>query len=188
MRTILTLLVVTQSVFTFAKKDSLPNRGFCAGLAAGISASNISFLSKNQSGTNLALNWKIGYSFNPRLSVLLNGAVSVYPYNITGRKRKRDYGGLYPSLQYRLNKRFWILGGAGLCTDASVFYDIKPDDETETRYYSGLGAITSVGYILHQHKKTCVDVQARANYGYANTALGNATGLTFAILLGINLY
>lgn len=188
MRTILTLLVVTQSVFTFAKKDSLQNRGFCAGLAAGVSASNISFPSKNQGGANLALNWKIGYSFSPKLSVLLNGAVSVYPYDITGRARKRDFGGLYPSVQYRFNKRFWLLGGAGLCTDAPVFYDIKPEDETETTYYSGLGAITSAGYILHQHKKVCLDIQARANYGYINTGTGTATGFSFAILLGINLY
>ncbi len=62
---------------------------------------------------------------------------------MSDRKRLRDFGGIFASTQYFVLDKLWILGGIGIGTDAPVFYDLKPENEIETKYYSGVGAISS---------------------------------------------
>lgn len=166
----------------------ITRKGVVFGIASGIANSNLNFPSKNQNNTNLALNWKIGYSLNPKLALLLNGSVSIYEYDLTDRKRLRDFGGIFASGQYFITNRFWTLAGIGLGTDAPVFYDLEPENEIETKYYFGFGAISSIGYEIFQKKNFSIDLQARINYSHVKLPIGNTGGFTTALLLGINLY
>ena len=76
-------------------KTDITRKGIVFGFSPGIANSNLKFPSKVQNNTNLALNWKIGYMRNPKLALLLNGAVSIYEYNLSDRKRLRDFGGVF---------------------------------------------------------------------------------------------
>ena len=169
-------------------KNEILRKGFVFGFSSGIANSNLSFPSKNQNNTNLALNWKIGYMLNPKLAVLLNGAVSIYKYDLSDRERLRDFGGAFASAQYFVADKFWILGGIGIGTDAPVFYDLKPENAVETKYYSGIGVISSVGYEIYRKKNFVLDLQARINYSYVDLPIGKTNGLTTAFLLGIIFY
>jgi hypothetical protein len=169
-------------------KNEIQRKGLVFGFSTGITNSNLNYPSKNQNNTNLALNWKIGYMLNPKLALLLNGAVSIYEYDLSDRKRLRDFGGLFASAQYFVSDKFWILGGIGIGTDAPVFYDLKPENTIETKYYSGIGAISSVGYEIFRKKNFALDLQARINYGSVNLPIGKLNGFTTALLVGINLY
>ena len=80
------------------------------------------------------------------------------------------------------------MGGIGIGTDAAVFYDLKPENTIETKYYSGIGAISSVGYEIFRKKNFALDLQARINYGSVNLPIGKLNGFTTALLVGINLY
>ena len=163
-------------------------KGFAFGAAFGIANSSLQFPSKKQSSTDLGINWKVGYLLNPKLALLLNGSVSVYEYNGIGRPRKRDFGGVFPALQYWLHDKFWILAGVGLGTDAPIFYDLKQDNKDETKYYSGIGVISSLGYEFYRKKNFTLDLQVRLNYSKVNLPEGNINGLNTALLLGINFY
>ena len=175
------------SVFAQSKNEIL-RKGFMFGFSSGISNSNLNFPTKKQNNTNLALNWKVGYMLNPKLAVLLNGAVSIYDYDLSERKRLRDFGGVFASAQYFVTNKFWALGGIGIGTDAPVFYDLKPENTVETKYYSGLGIVSSVGYEIYRKKNFTFDLQVRINYSNVNLPIGKTNGLTTALLLGINLY
>lgn len=155
---------------------------------SGISFSHLEFPHTNQQNTDLALNWKIGYMINPKLAVLLNGSVSVYQYDLSDRPRKRDFGGVFPSLQYHISEKIWVLGGVGLGTDAPVFYDLQPENEIETNYYLGVGCIASAGYEIVKRKNFVVDLQARLNYSQVHLPIGTLKGFNSALVLGINLY
>jgi hypothetical protein len=169
-------------------ENQILRKGVVFGLSTGIANSTIHFPIKNQNNTNLAINWKVGYMLNPKLAVLLNGAVSIYEYNLSERKRLRDFGGVFASAQYFITDKFWALGGVGVSTDAPVFYDVKPENTLETNYYSGIGVITSVGYEIYRYKNFAIDLQARINYSKVNLPIGNTTGFTTALLVGINFY
>ena len=169
-------------------KTDTTRKGIVFGISSGIANSNLIFPSKVQNNTNLALNWKIGYMLNPKLALLLNGAVSIYEYDLSDRKRLRDFGGVFVSSQYFVSDKLWILGGVGVGTDAPVFYDIKPKNTIETKYYSGFGAISSVGYEIFRRKNFALDLQARINYSSVNLPIGKTNGFTTALLLGINFY
>jgi len=59
----------------------------------------------------------------------------------------------------------------------------------ETKYYSGLGFVASVGYEVYQSKdKFVIDIKARTMYRKVDLQEGNTTGFSFGILVGINLY
>lgn len=120
--------------------------------------------------------------------MLINGAVSIYDFDSSGRTRKRDFGGLFPSVQYHFNNKWWILGEIGLGTDAPVFYDLKPDNEEETKYYSGFGGVTAIGYEIYKHNNFAIDSQARFNYSNVNLPAGTANCCNFGLLIGINFY
>lgn len=169
-------------------KNENQRKGLVFGFSTGIANSNLNFPTKNQNNTNLALNWKIGYMLNPKLAVLLNGAVSIYEYDLSDRKRLRDFGGVFASTQYFVSDKLWILGGIGIGTDAPVFYDLKPENEIETKYYSGIGAVSSIGYEIYRKKNFALDLQARINYSSVSLPIGKTNGFTTAILLGINFY
>ena len=187
MKLLVICCILSMSAFA-QNKNEIERNGFVFGISWGIADSNLNFPGKNQNNTNLALNWKIGYMINPKLALLLNGAVSIYEYNLSDRKRLRDFGGVFPSAQYFVSDKFWILGGIGVGTDAPVFYDLKPDNTIETKYYSGIGAVTSAGYEIYRKKGFALDLQARINYSTVNLPIGNTNGLTTALLLGINFY
>ncbi|MFA6403251.1 MAG: hypothetical protein WCX31_16755 [Salinivirgaceae bacterium] len=163
-------------------------KGFIFGTSLGVANANMNFPTSKQNNTNLAINWKIGYMVNPKLALLVNGAVSIYHYNLMGRARKRDFGGVFPSAQYWVSDKLWILGGIGLGTDAPVFYDLEPDNIDETKYYSGFGVVSSAGYELYRKKNFAVDLAARLNYSSVNLPIGKANGFTSAFLIGINFY
>lgn len=158
------------------------------GVSVGLAHSKIPFPIKSTNYNDLALNWKIGYFINPKSALLLNGAVSVYDYSLSGRPRKRDFGGLYPSYQYFLNKNLWILGGIGLATEAPVFYDLKTDNHDETKYYFGVGVLTAIGYELIRLQKATIDIQIRTNYNSVNKTDNKLSGLSTGICLGVNFY
>ena len=82
----------------------------------------------------------------------------------------------------------WILGGVGLGTDAPVFYDLKPENTIETKYHSGIGAMSSVGYEIFRRKNFTLDLQARINYSSVNLPIGKTNGFTTALLIGFNFY
>jgi hypothetical protein len=173
---------------TATAQTDISRKGFVFGFSSGIANSNLKFPSKNQNNTNLALNWKIGYMLNPKFALLLNGSVSIYEYDLSDRKRLRDFGGLFASTQYFVSDKFWILGGVGVGTDAPVFYDLKPENEIETKYYSGIGAVSSVGYEIFRKKNFALDLQARVNYSSVKLPIGKTNGLTTALLIGITFY
>lgn len=169
-------------------KEEINRKGFMVGFSTGIANSNLNFPTKDQNNTNLAINWKVGYMLNPKLAVLINGAASVYEYDISDRKRLRDFGGVFASAQYFTTNRFWVLGGIGIGTDAPVFYDLKPENTIETKYYSGFGVVSSVGYEMYRKKNFALDLQGRVNYSNVNLPIGKTIGFTTALLIGINFY
>lgn len=169
-------------------KNEIQRKGLVFGFSTGIANSNLNFPTKNQNNTNLAINWKAGYMLNPKFALLLNGVVSIYEYDLTDRKRLRDFGGVFASAQYFVTDKFWVLGGIGIGTDAPVFYDVKPANTVETEYYSGLGLVSSVGYDVYRKKNFAIDLQARINYSNVNLPIGKTNGCTTALLLGINFY
>ncbi|MFN3848098.1 MAG: hypothetical protein ACK4NY_01660 [Spirosomataceae bacterium] len=169
-------------------KATIQRKGFMGGISVGFAHSKIPFPIKSTNYNDLALNWKIGYFISPKAALLLNGAVSVYDYSLSGRPRKRDFGGLYPSYQYFLNKNLWVLGGIGLATEAPVFYDLKTDNQDETKYYFGTGVLTAIGYDLVRLKKAVINVQIRTNWNSINKSDSKLNGLSTGICLGVNFY
>lgn len=180
-------LVISLSVQAQSKNE-IQRKGLVFGFSTGIANSNLNFPTKIQNNTNLAINWKVGYMIKPKFAILLNGAVSIYEYDLTDRNRLRDFGGVFASAQYFITDKFWALGGVGIGTDAPVFYDIKPENTVETKYYSGFGAISSVGYEIFRKKNFALDLQARMNYSSVNLPISKTNGFTTALLLGINFY
>lgn len=190
MKSILTLFISCALGFTAIgqAKPEIIRKGLVLGTSFGIANSYMSFPSKNQNETNLALNWKIGYMLHPKLALLVNGAVSIYEYDLSDRKRLRDFGGVFASAQYFATDKIWILGGIGIGTDAPVFFDLKPENTVETKYYSGLGLVSSLGYEFYRKKNFALDVQARINYSSVQLPIGKANGFTTALLLGFHFY
>jgi len=190
MRLILLLTLFSiLSISAFAQdKTDITRKGMVFGFSSGIANSNIYFPSKHQNHTNLALNWKVGFMATSKLALLLNGAVSIYEYELTDRKRLRDFGGVFASTQYFVSDRIWVLGGIGIGTDAPVFFDLKPENEIEMKYYTGIGSIVSCGYEIYRKNNFVLDLQARINYSNVNLPNGKTNGFTTALLLGINFY
>jgi len=185
---LITVIFIFSSSALAQEKPDIKRKGFIFGFSWGVANSNLRFPGKNQNNTNLALNWKMGYMLNPKLALLLNGAVSIYEYDLSNRKRSRDFGGIFASVQYFISDRIWILGGVGIGTDAPVFFDLKPENKIETEYYSGLGFVSSAGYEFFRRKNFTLDLQARINYNTVNLPIGKTNGFTTALLLGINFY
>jgi hypothetical protein len=169
-------------------ENTIHRKGILFGFSAGVANSTLSFPSTTQNHTNLALNWKLGYMVRPKIGVLLNGAVSIYEYNLSDRKRLRDFGGVFLSTQYFLNDKVWVLGGIGIGTDAPVFYDVQPEQKIETEYYKGFGLISSIGYEIWKKKNFAIDLQGRLNYSSVDLPIGKNNGFTASILLGITIY
>ena len=187
----LTMLLIScfLGLSTFGQsKNEIQRKGLVFGTSIGIANSNLNYPTKNQNNTNLAINWKVGYMLNPKLALLVNGAVSIYEYDLTDRKRLRDFGGVFASAQYFITDKFWALGGVGIGTDAPVFYDLKPENTVETKYYSGIGAISSIGYEIFRKRNFALDLQARMNYSSVNLPIGKTNRFATALLTGINLY
>jgi Outer membrane protein beta-barrel domain len=183
------ILFSMATTFCSAQNSSETNRkGFLFSFGGGVSAIRMNFPAKSENQMGVGLNWKIGYSINPRLAIALNGAINIYDYAGSGRPRKRDFGGLMPSLQYWVSEKIWLQGGIGIGTDAPVFYDIKTKNEEETKYYTGFGAVTAVGYEFYRAKKFVLDVQGRVNFSQVNLPIGKTNGQNFAVCLGINFY
>lgn len=177
------------SISAFAQeKTDITRKGIVFGFSTGIANSKLYFPNKHQNNTNLALNWKIGYMATSKLAILLNGAVSIYEYDLSDRKRLRDFGGIFASTQYFVTDRIWVLGGIGIGTDAPVFFDLKPENEIEKKYYSGIGAIVGCGYEIYRKNNFALDLQARVNYNNVHLPIGKTNGFTAALLLGINFY
>lgn len=188
-RLLIVSILALSSTLAYAQQNkSAERKGLMFSFATGVANSQLTFPNKKQSNTDLALNWKIGYMLNPKLALLVNGSVSIYDFNLAGRSRKRDFGGVFPSAQYWVADKFWVLGGIGIGTDAPVFYDIKPENKDETKYYSGIGVISSLGYEFYRKKNFAMDLQARFNFSTVNLPEGITNGLNAGILLGINFY
>ncbi len=182
------LLTLTFLITRSQTENKTTRKGLIGGISAGTSHSLIFFSNKNQNTIDLGLNWKIGYMLKPDLAVLLNGCISIYKYDLTGRNRKRDFGGIFPSIQYFSSDKFWLLAGIGIGADAPVFYDVKPETKEETNYYSGFGFISSAGYEVYRKKNYAIDLQLRLNYSSVSLPIGKTNGFTTALLLGITFY
>ena len=190
MKSLLTLLIICSlNITAFGQsRNEVQRKGLLFGISSGIASSVLKLPNANQNDINLAINWKVGYTLNPKLALLINGAVSIYEYNLTGRERLRDFGGVFVSSQYFVTDKIWALGGIGIGTDAPVFYDLKTENGEETKYYSGIGFVSSVGYEIYRKNNFTLDVQTRVNYSSVNLPFGKTNGFTTALLLGINFY
>jgi len=196
MKSILITAILVFFVFiksTFAQEDkTIQRKGLVFGTSYGIGYSVLNFPDKNQCDLGFALDVKLGYMIKPNLALLLTTNVSIYDYLGFGRDRKRDFGILAPSVQYWVNDKFWVLGGVGLGGDNPVFWDIDFDnvdaDPLETKYYNGLGFVTSVGYEIYQRKNMALDLKSKISYRNVEMQEGKTNGVSFALLLGINFY
>lgn len=177
----------------YAEEDkTIPRKGFVLGVSSGGAYSIMKFPEKNQSEPGLALDVKLGYMIKPDLAILLTTNVSIYDYSGFGRNRKRDFGILAPSVQYWVNDKFWVLGGVGLGGDNPVFWDIDfenvDNDPLETEYFNGLGFVASMGYEFYHRKNIALDIKTKMMYRNVEMLEGKTNGVSFALLLGINLY
>jgi len=185
MKYILLIILTSQCVICFGQsKGDYSRNGFVIGASTGISNIKINFESNDLSQMGLALNWKLGYMITPRTALLLNGAISIYDYELSDRPRLRDLGGLFPSVQYWVKDRYWILAGIGLATDAPVFFDLKTENKEETRYHMGLGVLTGAGLELYRISNFTFEMQARVNYNNINYPFGRASSINSALLFG----
>lgn len=188
-RPFIILIFALSSNFVYSQQSSgVIRKGLIFSFATGFANSHLTFPSKKQTSSDVGLNWKIGYMLNPRLALLINGSVSIYDYELSGRSRKRDFGGAFPSVQYHFRDRWWVLGGIGLGTDAPVFYDVNPENEDESKYHTGVGGLTAIGFEIYRRNNFAIDLQARFNYSTINLPIGTTHGYNFALLLGINFY
>jgi len=164
--------------------------GFVFGSSFGAAVSFNKFPGKTENCGGVALDLKLGYMINPDLAILLTTNTSSYDYEGTGRARQRDFGVLAPAVQYWLNNKFWILGGIGLGGDAPIFWDIKnpKENKEETKYYNGFGAVAAFGYEVYQDDGFVLDVKLKLTYRNVDLQEGNTTGLSTAILFGVNFY
>ncbi|MCB0497025.1 MAG: hypothetical protein KDC79_12875 [Cyclobacteriaceae bacterium] len=191
--TIITILLLgmlsVQIVFAQDKK-AIERKGFVFGTSWGGSVSHLTFPNKKQTDFDVALDLKIGFMLNPRLALLLTSNVSIYDYSGYGRARKRDFGVLAPSVQYWLTDKVWVLGGAGLGGDNPVLFDLKDpaNNELERKYYDGFGFIISTGYEVYRKKNFVVDIKARFTYRNVKIENEDTSGVSTAILVGINFY
>ncbi|NJK93865.1 MAG: hypothetical protein HC905_02090 [Bacteroidales bacterium] len=188
---VLLFFVLVQS--TFAQEDkSIQRKGFVFGTSCGTGYSILNFPDKNQNDLGFALDVKFGYMIKPELAILLTTNVSIYDYSGFGRNRKRDFGILAPSVQYWVSDKFWVMGGVGLGGDNPVFWDIDfenvDNDPLETKYYSGLGFVTAVGYEIYQRKNMALDFKIKMSYRNVEMQEGKTNGVSFALLVGINFY
>lgn len=187
-KTLVAICILINTTLTAQTKTDLTRKGAVFGFSSGIAHSILKYPSTTKRDANLALNWKIGYMLHPKLALLVVGSVSVYEYDLSDRKRLRDLGGVFASAQYFISDKFWVLGGLGIGTDAPVFYDLIPDNERETDYYSGLGVISSLGFEIYRKKSFAIDLQTRVNYSSMDLPLGKTSGFAAALLVGINFY
>lgn len=188
--TIVITLLLLNSVFA-QEQETFERKNFVFGTALGFTSTTLSFPTNTQEHTGLGIELKIGYMLKPKLAVLLSSNVSIYDYSGFGRNRKRDFGVLAPSIQYWFNERLWVQGGLGIGGDNPVFWDIQnPDSDTlETKYYSGLGVVTSLGYEIYKSQKNfTIDIKARGMYRKVELQEGDTSGFSYGILLGINFY
>jgi len=173
------------------ENSKFQRKAFIFGTSFGVANSNLKFPDRSGNQTDIGLDLKVGYMLNSRLAILLTSNVSIYDYSGFGRDRKRDFGVLAPSLQYWVKDKLWLLSGLGIGGDNPVFWDIEnPDtDPLESKYFSGLGFVASVGYELFQSNRNfTIDIKGRLMYRNVNLQEGDTTGTSYGILVGINFY
>ena len=191
-KTMLTICTILLVQFMHAQEDiGFQRKGFVFGTSIGSAVTSIQFPTTSQDETDVAIDFKVGYMLHAKLALLLTSNVSIYDYAGFGRDRKRDFGIVAPSVQYWLHNKLWLLGGIGIGGDNPVFWDVKnPDDDPlETKYYAGLGVVTSVGYEVYRSKHNfAIDIKAKAMYRNVNLQEGHSTGFSYGLLLGINFY
>jgi hypothetical protein len=162
--------------------------GMFYSIGIGTSNTSLKFPSCSINDIGEAFNWKVGYSINAKTALLLNGSIAIYEQDLVGRKRKRDFGGLMPSVQKWVNYKTWIMAGIGVGTDAPVFYDLETRNSLETNYYIGFGSILAAGYEIYKKKNFVIDLQTRFIYNRLNFTQGKTNGVSASFLLGFNLY
>lgn len=188
--TVILAFLIIQTIIG-QENSSFEKKGFVIGTSFGVSKTTLKFPEQSENHTDLGIDLKIGYMIKSNLAVLLISNISIYDYSGFGRDRKRDFGVLAPSIQYWLRSKTWIQGGIGIGGDNPVFWDIKNPDKNplETKYYSGLGAMTAIGYELYQSKKTfTVDIKIRALYRKVELQEGRTTGFSYGVQIGVNMY
>ena len=183
------LICLITSAYSQSNQD-VYRKGFVFGTAIGVSHSIHNFPNNKQNNTDIGLDFKVGYMIRPNMALLLSSNVSSYDYSGVGRDRKRDFGIVAPTIQYWLNDKLWVLGGVGLGVDAPIFWDIKNPDANreETKYYTGLGGVTALGFDIYRKKNFTVDIKTRLTYRNVQLQEGRACGFSPAVLIGINFY
>jgi hypothetical protein len=185
----------TVALFFLASAPALPaqaprpqSSGFTFGLSAGLGHTALNALPQlaETRGRDVAIGWRVGYRFSPKIALVVNGASDVYTYRGTGRTRKRGFEGVFPSVQVWFRPRLWAAAGAGLNLDAPAFYDIRSSNPGERDFHRGIGAIGIVGYELGRAGIVGIDAQARVHAGFNDFAEGRQRGRSISLLLGIS--
>ncbi|MCA9733170.1 hypothetical protein KC799_13620 [candidate division KSB1 bacterium] len=186
---ILSVTILSICSLAYGQNQSSHRSGLFFGNSIGISRTSHHFPYDSQINSDLALEAKIGYFIKPDFALTLITNPSIYNYNGSNRERKREFGVLAASAQYWFgSKKTWILGGIGLGVDAPVFYDVKPEGDGETKYFTGFGFVSSIGYEFYKWKKLVFDAEARVTYRNVEMEEGKTTGTSIALLLGFNFY
>jgi len=161
--------------------------GFTFGVGVGLGRVTLRALPTRPavSGLDLALGWHLGYQTTPRLAVQLTGSASVYQYAGSGRRRKRSFESLMPTIEYRVADRVRLSAGGGLQLDAPAFYDVRPSNAGETHFSRGLGAMFGLSYAVGGTGRLEKEVSARFGAGFANTPDGREVGSSTAVLIGV---
>jgi len=189
--TLFIILTIISFHQVLGQDNQFTRKGFVFGTSTGAAFSSLTFPNKKQAQFNLGLDFKLGYMIKPNLALLFTSNVSIYNYSGFGRNRQRDFGILAPSVQYWVNDKLWLLGGIGIGGDNPVFWDIKKPDlnPLETKYYSGVGIVSALGYELFQSKKNlAIDLKAKFMYRNVKLQEGKTNGVSVGLLVGINLY
>lgn len=188
-------VVFFSAIATFSQAQTLPaaannfeRKGFFFSAAVGASSIGLKLPGQpaQQEITASLPNFKVGKMLTHRTALLVSLPGSLYTYKGAGRKRDRGFEAIVPSVQYWIQDRWWVLGGAGLGMDAPAFYDIK--NEEETTFYFGRAVAVGTGYELWRKGNMAVDIQSRVQYGAIKVPDGTRTGLAVSLLVGLNLY
>ncbi|MCC6771215.1 MAG: hypothetical protein IT360_08375 [Gemmatimonadaceae bacterium] len=178
-----------------AQAERAATTGIVFGISLGVSRVTLSELPNvsRTTGTDVSLGWQVGYRMSSKLSLVLNGASSVYRYAGPGRARKRGFESVVPMIEYQVDHGLRLSAGAGLQLDAPVFYSMRVSDPAERRYWRVVGAVVGVSYALpsllngasRSAQRYTPEVQGRWNVGRTNTPEGRLAGQSYAFLLGV---
>ncbi|MCU0634976.1 MAG: hypothetical protein MUE41_08890 [Gemmatimonadaceae bacterium] len=160
--------------------------GFTLGLAAGVSFVSLRALPTLPAvrRTDLSIGWHAGWQSSGRLAVLLAATSSVYRYPGGGRRRKRGFETITPTIEYEVRDGVRLQAGAGMQLDAPVFWDVRSAPD-ERRFSRGLGVVVGASITPNRASRFAPELRARWNAGFADVPEGRRRGDAVGLLLGV---